>query len=187
MELRVLKDTEYLFAHIEQPGVSTIGILAEELPKLILNLEFPKKMRWGDLDINYPRPIRWILALFNDKVIPFTLGDISSGRHSYGHAQLKPKMFELSHPKDYLSSLRKHFVLADVEERKQSILKQLASLEKKLKGHALELHKVLPQVLHITEWPRLTFATFNSHYLKAPPEVLISENGRTPKILPRCR
>lgn len=184
LKIEKVKDTEYLFASIAQPGKSTFSLLAEELPKLIENLEFPKKMRWGTLDISYARPLHWIVALFGEKVIPFVVGDILSGRFSHGHAQLKPQKFPLKSPKEYAKTLKKHYVLADVEERKASILKQLKALEKKLKGEALQLHKVILQVLHLVEWPQLTSASFDSKFLKAPQEVLISEMVEHQKYFP---
>ncbi len=184
LRIEKIKDTEYLFASLPQKGKSTYCLLSEALPKLILNLDFPKKMRWGDLDISYARPIHWIVALLGDKVIPFEVGTIHSNRISYGHAQLKPVKFSLKSPKDYLAALRKHFVLADIEERKQSILSQLAKLEKKLNAKTLEHAKVLPQVLHLVEWPQLTVADFDKKFLKAPQEVLISEMVEHQKYFP---
>ncbi len=184
LKVSLLKDVEYLFASIEQKGQSTFNLLAESLPNLILNLEFPKKMRWGDLDITYPRPLHWIVALFGDKVVPFQVGDLISNRLSRGHAQLKPKEFSLKSPKEYLSTLKKHYVLADIEERKKSIVDQLKAIEKKVKGKVLEEGKVIPQVLHLTEWPQLTHVLFDPLYLKAPKEVLISEMVEHQKYFP---
>ena len=179
-----IKDIEYLFAMTSEPGKSTFCLLADELSKLILNIDFPKKMTWGDLDISYARPLHWIVALFGAKVIPFQVGDVNSDRFSFGHAQLSPKKFAIKVPKDYSKELKKHFVLADSEERKESILKQLKAIEKKGKGHALEVHKVIPQVLNLVEWPQLTSATFDSAFLKAPKEVLICEMVEHQKYFP---
>jgi glycyl-tRNA synthetase len=184
LKIEKIKDADYLFASISEPGQSTYRILAEKLPALILSLEFPKKMRWGNLDISYPRPIHWIAALFGEKIIPFQIGDIISDRISFGHAQLSPKKFPIKSPKDYAKELKKHFVLADIEERRENILKQLKFLEKKLKGHALEIQKVIPQVLHLVEWPQLTSANFAPAFLKAPKEVLICEMVEHQKYFP---
>ncbi len=184
LKTEMIKDAEYVFATIAESGKSTFALLAAELPNVILNLDFPKKMRWGDLDISYPRPLHWIVALFGTTIIPFQVGDIISGRHSFGHAQLDPKKFSFKLPRDYASELKKHYVMADVEERKNSILKQLKALEKKLKGQALEPHKVIPQVLNLVEWPKLTSATFDANFLKAPKEVLISEMVEHQKYFP---
>ncbi|MES2122020.1 MAG: glycine--tRNA ligase [Chlamydiota bacterium] len=175
LKVDTVKEAEYLFATQLEKGKSTFALLADELPQMILGIDFPKKMRWGDLDISYARPIHWLLALFGEKVIPFQLGDVFSDRNSFGHAQLKPKKFPIKHPTDYVKELKKHCVLASIEERAESIVKQLTAIEKKLKGKALEKDRVLPQVLHLTEWPQLTHATFDPRFLKAPQEVLISE------------
>ena len=158
LKVEKIKDAEYLFATVFEPSKSTYSMLAAELPKLILNLEFPKKMSWGTHDISYARPLHWIVALFGAKVVPFQVGDIISNRFSFGHAQLDPKKFSIKLPKDYTKELKKHYVLADIQERKASILKQLNALEKKLKGHAIEQNKVIPQVLNLVEWPQLTAA-----------------------------
>jgi len=179
-----IKETEYLFARIVEPSLSTFVLLAHSLPKLIDALEFPKKMRWGNLDIQYARPLHWIVALFGDKIIPFQYGDVLSNRFSFGHAQLKPKKIPLKHAKDYARELKKHCVLADIQERKNSILKQIKAIEKKVKGTVLEQEKVLSQVVHLTEWPQLTHSVFDAAFLRAPKEVLISEMVEHQKYFP---
>lgn len=184
LELKAIKEVDYLFYSFVQEGKSTIAVLAEQLPNLILNLEFPKKMRWGDLDISYPRPLHWIVALYGETIIPFEVGPVVSGRFSQGHAQLSPKRFSFAHAKEYLSTLKKHYVLADRTERKQSIEKQLSAIEKKLKLHALEKDKVLSQVTNLVEWPKLTYAEFDAKFLKAPQEVLICEMVEHQKYFP---
>lgn len=184
LSIDTLKGIEYLFAAITEPGTSTFCLLAEKLPSLILHLDFPKKMRWGSADISYARPLHWIVALFGSKIVPFQVGDILSNRYSFGHAQLNPGKFPLKDPKDYAKVLKSHHVLADIEERRQSILRQLKTLEKKIKGQAVAIDKVLPQVLHLTEWPQLTFAPFDPAFLRAPKEVLISEMVEHQKYFP---
>jgi glycyl-tRNA synthetase len=184
LEIRSLKETDYLFAMVKEKGKSTLALLAEVLPSLILSLDFPKKMRWADLDISYARPLHWILALFGETVIPFQVGDLSSGRHSFGHAQLKPAKFAVDHPRHYLSLLAKHKVLADVDARRASILKQLAAIEKKLKLDALETEKVLTTVLYLAEWPMLAHASFDPKFLNIPAEISISEMVEHQKYFP---
>ena len=80
LEVRSIKGTQYLFAKTTIPSKKTAELLREELPKLILEIEFPKKMRWANLDISFARPILWIVALFGDQVIPFEVGNISSAK-----------------------------------------------------------------------------------------------------------
>lgn len=173
--INTLKDTEYLFVQTLEQGLSTFEILANNLPSLILNLEFPKEMRWGEGELCYARPIRWILCLFGAKVVPFSVGTIVSGRKSCGHAQRAPAFVSMRRPADYLPTLKKYFVLADAEERKQSILKQLRKIEAKEHLTVIQETDVMKEVLYLTEWPTLTLGSFREEFLKAPAEVLISE------------
>lgn len=167
----------YIYANIEVEGISTRALLAAELPKLILGLEFPKKMRWGDLNVEYARPLRWVVALYGKEVIPFVVANILSGNESFGHRQLDPKSFSIKQPKDYLAQLRKHWVIADVVERKKMILDQLPQT-------AAEVERVMPQVAHLVEYPFAITGNFDSAYLRAPKEVLISEMVEHQKYFP---
>lgn len=184
VEISSQKGEDYLFATVKKEGKSIYQILAEKLPSLILQLEFPKKMRWANLDISYPRPIHWMVALYGKQSIPFAIGDIVSDSYTFGHAQLDPKKISLGQASDYFPLLKKHKVLSNVAERKASILEQLQKIETELKGKALEQKKVLSQVLYLSEWPMLTYADFSSAFLKAPPEVLISEMVEHQKYFP---
>lgn len=182
-----VKGTDYLLAHLQIPGRATASLLAEALPSLILNLEFPKKMRWGDLDITYARPIRWIVSLFGSSVIPFQVGPIIAGRESFGHRQLFPKSFSIDHAQEYLSLLKKQKVMADIQERTDAITSQLEEIEKTHACHALAKEKVLAQVVNLIEWPHLTVAPFNPSFLKVPKEVLISEMVEHQKYFPLAK
>ena len=184
IEIRSVKGTDYLYANIQTPGRATASILAESLPGLILNLEFPKKMRWGDLDITYARPIRWVVSLFGQHVIPFRIGNITSGRESAGHRQLSPKKVSLDKAQDYATALKKHKVMADIQERRASIISQLEEIEKSHDAQALARDKVMAQVVNLIEWPHLTVASFNTRFLSAPKEVLISEMVEHQKYFP---
>lgn len=184
IEIRSVKGIDYLFARMQIPGRATASILAEGLPSLILNLEFPKKMRWGDLDITYARPIRWIVSLFGPSIIPFRVGNMTAGRESYGHRQLSPNAFSLDQAQEYTSTLKKQKVMADRQERRESILHQLEEIEKTHEGQVLAKEKVIAQVVNLIEWPHLTVASFNTRFLKAPKEVLISEMVEHQKYFP---
>lgn len=184
VRIQQIKGIDYLFASIQTPGVSTAEILAQHLPNLILNLDFPKKMRWGSLDISYARPLQWIVCLLGNHVIPFTIGNIQSGRHSYGHRQLRPYDFSLLKAQDYIKILREHKVMVDMAERKQAILQDLEKFEKTLNAKIICRDKVIPQVLNLVEWPQVTYGKFDPSYLKIPQEVLISEMVEHQKYFP---
>jgi glycyl-tRNA synthetase len=173
--IRKIKDIDYLFVRHKEPGHCTWTLLAKQLPVLILQLHFPKKMRWADVEISYPRPLRWIVALYGKDNIPFQVGPVASSHTSYGHSQLNPASIVIKHPEDYLELLKQHKVLVDPEERKTSIQKQLHTIETTLQATALEVSKVLSEVVYLSEWPMLTYSYFDPKFLKAPEEVLISE------------
>ena len=184
VEVRSIKGVDYLFAQITAQGQATASILKEQLPKLIESLEFPKKMRWADLDITYARPIVWITALFGKHVIPFVLANVPSGRMSSGHRQLQPGMFSLKQAQDYVGTLKAHEVIVDMQERREEIVKQLDALEKTLGAKIIARDRVIPQVLNLVEKPFLTSANFDASFLKAPKEVLISEMVEHQKYFP---
>lgn len=184
LQIRPIKGTDYLFATITTPARACIDILTEQLPQLILDLEFPKKMRWADLEISYARPLLWLVALYGKIIVPFSLANLTAGNKSAGHRQLSPAFFTLPEAKEYVSALKKHFVMVDREERKQSILSQLKVLEKEMQGTAIECDDVLPEVLDLVEWPQLTYTAFNNSFLKAPKELLISEMVEHQKYFP---
>lgn len=175
---------DYLFGETVRPEKLTSELLEEALPKIVFGIEFPKSMRWGYHTITFARPIRWALALMGTEPLNFALGHIVSGKTSQGHRQLSSESFEVDHPKNYIETLRKHFVLVDQDERRASILKQLESIEKQESAHALYKERVLEQVVHLVEWPMLTLGSFDQAFLKAPEEVLALEMVEHQKYFP---
>jgi glycyl-tRNA synthetase len=184
LEIRTIKGTDYLFATIELPGIATASLLSHQLPQLILNLDFPKKMRWGDLDITFPRPIRWIVCLFGSDVVPFEIAELQTGRHSYGHRQLSPDSFLIPKAEEYFKLLRRHYVMVDSEERRKLIGTQLDALEIEHKLNIICRDQVLPSVVNLVEWPEVTMTTFDKAFLKVPKEVIVSEMVEHQKYFP---
>lgn len=187
LEIRKVKEVDYLFATLETPAKSTRARLAAELPQLILKIDFPKKMRWGDQEIEYARPFRWLCALYGKEILPFALGNLVSGRTTQGHATIANKPLTLNHAAEYETTLRENFVMANVKERRASILDQLHRLEEEIGGKAMALEKVMAQVLYLVEWPFLLAATFDARFLQTPKEVLISEMIEHQKYFPLAR
>lgn len=175
MNDQITRKDGYLYATVTEPGKSTAAILSDKLPSLIEGLYFPKKMRWGQLEIEYARPLHWIVALHGKKIVPFRVGNITSDRQSMGHSQHNKKPFPIKAAADYVATLKKFKIYVDVLERKLHIAKQLEELEIDLGVQALETTRVLKEVLHLAEWPELTIGTFDKKFLTAPKEVLISE------------
>lgn len=182
--LQEIKGKDYLMADLVEKGTSTIRFLSESLPSIISNLHFPKQMRWARYETNYARPLKWFVALLGNTVIPFEVVSIPSGRSSWGHAQLCPRTFEIKNASDYTSRLLDHQIMVSIEARKKWILDQITKIESETGTTVIETEKVLPQVLHLSEWPMLTYGTFDESFLKIPDEILISEMVEHQKYFP---
>ena len=175
LTIEKVSDQEYLFVKLTEPSRETAHILQEKLPDLLKGMIFPKNMRWGSFDLTFARPIKWICALLGRDVLSFEYAGILSSSYSYGHAQYAPQMFEIKIPTEYESLLKEHYVLANLEERKNLILKQLDAIQKEHQAIALKKERVLNEVTNLVEWPVVACHHFDKHFLEAPKELLISE------------
>jgi glycyl-tRNA synthetase beta chain len=165
---------EYLVARIEEKGKETINVLAEAIPKLISSLQLPRSMRWGDGSLRFFRPIRWILALFGNKIVPFEIDGIKSSNISYGHRFLSPAPIKIAAPLSYLSLLQKNYVIADIAERKRLILQGIAEIEETANCKVRKDEELLDIVTNLVEYPTAVFGSFDNKYLALPKELLIT-------------
>ena len=152
--LQEVKGCDYLMADVNEKGISTLKLLSTSLPEIISNLNFPKKMRWSDIETSYARPLKWYVALLGSQIIPFELARVSSGRTSHGHAQLNNVPFDIQEASSYLSDCLDHQVMVNPHDRKKHILDQLNKIEVETGTSAAQKEKVLPQVLYLSEWPQ---------------------------------
>ena len=165
---------EYVSATVEKKGRSTIDVLSEALPKLISSLKLPESMRWGDSSLRYFRPIQWILAIFDKKVIPFELDGIKSGDLSYGHRFLSPKAVRIEKSSSYVSLLKKNHVIAGCNERKEMISKGIKEIESLAGCRAIEDEELIETVTNLVEYPTPVLGNFEDKYLALPKELLIT-------------
>lgn len=172
-----VKDTPkgaYLCAVKTEAGRATQECLAEILPAVILATPFPKTMRWGDLKITFARPIHWIVALLGETQISFTVGNISSGRHTFGHRFMTPERLVVRHAREYLAVLREGHVVADIEARRQQIMIEIEAAAQKQQGRILADEDLLDTVCHLVEYPTAVVGQFDAEFLELPREVLIT-------------
>lgn len=165
---------EYVFAKKSIKGKLSIEVLEQIIPQAITALGFPKNMRWGKSDLKFARPLRWIVALFNDQVINFVLENIKSGNKSFGHRQLSHGKITITHAGDYLENLRHGYVIADHKQRKLMISNQVHQLAKQVGGKVQEDEDLLDEVTNLVEYPTAFIGSFEPDYLQVPSEVLIT-------------
>ncbi|MGD8257452.1 MAG: glycine--tRNA ligase subunit beta [Desulfobacterales bacterium] len=172
-----VKDTprgSYLCAKKTERGTATRTLLKEILPDVILSIPFPKKMKWADLDIEFARPIHSILTLLGEKVVQFQLGNLKSGRHTFGHYFMAPGKIRLDSADDYVETLTSAHVLVDMDERKKKLENDIAEVAGKVGGRILPDKELVEIVTNLVEYPFPVVGNFDEEFLEVPDEVLIT-------------
>jgi glycyl-tRNA synthetase beta chain len=150
------------------PGRLTKDILAEALPGIILRIYFPKTMYWtGKGGPRFIRPIRWIVALLGEEIVPFELAGVRSGALTSGHRRLGAKEIAVT-PADYVERLRHHSVILSAEERRNRIREGLAGVRVKPDPALLQT------LVYLTEYPTPIVGGFDPQFLELPEEVLVT-------------
>jgi glycyl-tRNA synthetase beta chain len=177
----VLRDTDkgqFVFIEKTIPGRETREIFIELIPRWIGKLEGRRFMRWGDGDIRFPRPIRWLVSLLDRQVLPIELVNgsttLKSDRLTRGHRILHPATAPIPEPKQYLSTLRSIFVEADPAVRRQAIAESVQQLAAELGGTAEIPADLLAEVTNLVEYPTAIVGNFDQEFLELPSEVIIT-------------
>ncbi len=169
----VVKDG-YVYAVSKEEGKASAELLPKLLKDLIEGLNFPKNMRWADLDFRFVRPLRWIVALFDKDIVDFTVATVKSGRVSRGHRFLGEKTFTVEAASDYVADCDKAFIVVDQNKRRDMIKAQIEELAKQHGGHAEITDDLLEEVTYLVEYPTALCGTFEEKYLKLPKEAVIT-------------
>lgn len=165
---------EYVFAVKKEEGRPTPEVLAEISPTLISGLHFPKPMRWGDMDLRFARPIRWLVALYGQHVVEFDFAGLKAGRLTYGHRFLSKGTLEVKDAQDYLEKIRAAYVMVDPVERRETIWRQVQELANAEGGRVEPDDDLLAEITHLVEFPTALCGSFAESYLELPQEVLVT-------------
>jgi glycyl-tRNA synthetase beta chain len=168
---------EYASATVQRPGQRAEKVLSEELGKEIGALSWPKTMYWRpNKPERFVRPLRWLLCLLDENVVPLEFAGIRAANVSYGHRVLHgDQPVIIARPTGYLETLETAFVLADVGLRRHRIRKALDDATRTLPEARWREDEVLvEQVTHLTEWPSVLVGDFQSEFLVLPEEVLVT-------------
>ncbi len=171
-ELKVVDG--YIFADTTTAGLDTKEVLSDVLPSLITGLSFPKSMHWGDLEERFVRPVRWLVALFGQDVVPVTFANVTSSNVSRGHRFLGESELTITEPKDYVDTLTKNFIMIDQDVRRETIRKQLTELAATKGATVVWDEDLLDEVTFLVEYPTALCGTFDESYLALPSDCIIT-------------
>lgn len=172
----------YLYITSAEKRLETADLLVQSLPKLIQSIKFPKKMTWNQSGVEYARPIRWLVALYGNNILPIVIGDVIAGRISKGHQQLNAHDVVISDPKAYQDELRAYGVIVSHKERKAMIQEALASHNEN--SAPILIPHLLEESVFLSEHPFVAFGQFNDHFCTLPKELLIAEMVNHQKYFP---
>ena len=171
-ELKVVDG--YIFADTTTAGLDTKEVLSDVLPSLITGLSFPKSMHWGDLEERFVRPVRWLVALYGQDVVPVTFANVTSTNVSRGHRFLGESELTIAEPKDYVDTLTKNFIMIDQDVRRETIRKQLTELAATKGATVVWDEDLLEEVTYLVEYPTALCGTFDESYLALPSDCIIT-------------
>ncbi len=172
IEFRPIKGEEYVFVNKHVAGQPVATVLTK-LPGVITAMNFPTLMKWGRHSLQFIRPIRWLVSLLDDQVVPFSILDVTAGRTTRGHRFLGHE-FDLKQATDYEAALKDDFVIADQAKRKALIQEQIRTLVEDNDWVLDEDLTLLEEVNNLVEWPTAFAGAFDEKYLVLPEAVLIT-------------
>jgi len=167
-------ENDKLCATLLIKGSPARQVLVDLFAQWIGRLEFPKSMVWEPTKFRYPRPLRWITALYGSNLVTFQLAGVRSGRWSYGLGHLSPKKIAITQPGKYAVLLKNQCVLVDPAARQDAVRRQVEQIVRKVHGQALLSEGLLDQVSNLVEHPVAVLGSFDPAYLELPREVLIT-------------
>jgi glycyl-tRNA synthetase beta chain len=170
---------------VHQPGKSTSSILPELVTQALAKLPIPKRMRWGDGEAEFVRPIHWVVMLQGDQLIEAEILGIQSGRFTMGHRFHHPDQMLIAEPAAYAPMLETEgHVIPDFEARREAIKGQVIETAESLGGRAVIDEDLLDEVTALVEWPVAIAGSFEERFLEVPQESLISTMQDHQKYFP---
>lgn len=176
LEIRPTKKGDFVFVNKKITGRTTAEILTELVHQWITKLEGKRFMRWGNGDLRFSRPLRWLLTLLDTEVLPIAIENgseiLKSDRISRGHRILHPQPVEISHAAEYAETLRQAYIEVHPQKRQEKIIAEVKATAEKVGGIAEIYPDLLTEVTNLVEWPTAVMGKFDDDFLILPPEVI---------------
>ena len=168
--IRQVKDTDYIFVEKQYENKESLSFMPLFVD-VIKALEFPQTMKWGENNTRFARPIRWIVALYNEQVIPLSYANVHATNKSFGHRFLSGETI-ITDASQYESLLLDNYVIANPKKREEMIVSQFENLEIKHDFKIKTDRQLLNEVRNLVEYPTAFIGEFDSKYLNLPEQVL---------------
>jgi glycyl-tRNA synthetase beta chain len=165
---------EYVYGQRHEKGRPAADVLSAILPSVVMGLESPYPMRWGDENWRWYRPIRWVVALYGKDVVPMFIAGHSSGRRTLGHRTLHPGPLEVPSAADYFKVMDDASVIVDPDRRAALITEGARKVALELGGEPVIDDELLSEVTSLCEHPSAFLGRFEDRYRSLPKEVLVT-------------
>lgn len=170
----LVRDGEYVWADIVNAGKPAIEVLPDVFAAMISGLSFGRSMHWGSEEFRFIRPIRWLVALCGDEIVPMEIAHVKSGRISRGHRVLSAGEVEIPSPAAYAETLRGAYVIVDPDERREMIREGLTAKAKELGGTVRHNAELLEEINYIVEYPTALYGRIDAEFLKLPVPAVVT-------------
>ncbi|KAK8615069.1 hypothetical protein V6N13_068855 [Hibiscus sabdariffa] len=175
--------TEYVYARVKESARVALEVLSEELPGMLAKISFPKSMRWNS-QVFFSRPIRWIMSLHGDAVVPFAFAGILSGNLSYGLRNTPKATVMVESAESYASIMKSAGIDIDIEDRKKTILERSHLLAKSVNGNIAFQESLFNEVVNLVEAPVPVLGKFKESFLELPGDLLTMVMKKHQKYFP---
>jgi glycyl-tRNA synthetase beta chain len=169
-----LNGEEYVFANVQKVGKTLEEVFSSNMGEVIKRISFPKTMKWGGKNLRFARPIRWIVSILDDKVIPFELEGIVVSNITRGHRFLGKNNIVVDNVDNYAKLLKENYVILDQKDRREIIKYDSERLVKEKGGTILLDEDLLEEITNIVEYPTPIIGRIKDEYLSLPQDVIIT-------------
>ncbi|MFZ6026565.1 MAG: glycine--tRNA ligase subunit beta [Chloroflexota bacterium] len=184
LERREIDGGQYIVAVVKQAGRPAPTVLMEALPGLVAGIKFEKSMRWNDSGVAFSRPIRWLVALLGDQVIPFEYAGLRAGRVTRGLRPYDSPEMTVTSAAQYVDVAREASIVLDSAQRSEAIKKQVEAAAAGVGGQAIIDPGLLAEVTNLVEKPTAVLGGFDPGFLALPEDVLVSVMRKHQRYFP---
>jgi glycyl-tRNA synthetase len=172
LERREIEGGEYVVALVREEGRPTAEVLSEILPGLLASIKFDKPMRWNWSGVAFSRPIRWLVSLYGEAVVPFAYADVGAGQATRGTRLAGSPEIQLTDAAAYFGQMATLGVIVDQDARGEAVRAQVTELAEQTGGVLVDDPELLAEVTNLVEQPTALLGRFEPEYLSLPRDVL---------------